>query len=144
MKEVLDQVKKIQGKKYPGGVSKNATMYHDLPFGELAKIKNRRSKTMERVKQIASRVNVKGKTIVDLGCNVGGISIGLLKEGASRVVGIDVDLESIEVAKAASDYLGLSKKASFYEQVIDLRYIRGFVSDIDVVVWLAQKSSLEI
>lgn len=40
-----------------------------------------------------------GKSVVDLGCGCGVLAIGCLLLGASRVVGIDIDREALEIAR---------------------------------------------
>ncbi len=52
-----------------------------------------------------------GKTVLDLGCKLGYFCFEALKRGASRVLGVDVDPDSICKARLLSDCLGW--KASF-------------------------------
>ena len=43
--------------------------------------------------------DIKNKSIIDLGCGTGIFSIGAFITGAKKVVGIDIDKNSIEIAK---------------------------------------------
>jgi 2-polyprenyl-3-methyl-5-hydroxy-6-metoxy-1,4-benzoquinol methylase len=58
-----------------------------------------------------------GKTVIDIGCNVGAVCIEAKKRGAARVVGIDYKKETINVAKKIAE-----------ELEIDIEY---FVFNID-------------
>jgi putative methylase len=46
------------------------------------------------------------KTILDLGCGSGILALGTLFLGAREIVGIDIDLDSLEVAKRNSELVG--------------------------------------
>ena len=70
-------------------------------------------------KQIAGAIpdDLKGATVLDVGCNGGFYSIEMKKRGAARVVGIDVDDRYLNQARFAADTLGLEielKKCSVY------------------------------
>ena len=75
----------------------------------------------QRVKLITDNYDVNGKTGVDLGCSVGGISIELSKAGAS-MMGYDHDYQAIEVAKAYSRKFNLFN--IFKDANIDLEFIK--------------------
>jgi 2-polyprenyl-3-methyl-5-hydroxy-6-metoxy-1,4-benzoquinol methylase len=53
-------------------------------------------------------VDFVGKTVLDLGCNDGAISIGFLESGASEVIGVDIDAEAIERARINNRRDGVS------------------------------------
>jgi tRNA (mo5U34)-methyltransferase len=70
-------------------------------------------------KQIASAIpeDLKGATVLDVGCNAGFYSIEMKKRGAKRVLGIDVDDRYLSQARFAADTLGFEielKKCSVY------------------------------
>jgi tRNA (mo5U34)-methyltransferase len=50
--------------------------------------------------------SLKGKTVLDIGCNAGFYSIEMKRRGAERVVGVDSDDRYLAQAKLASDVLG--------------------------------------
>ncbi|HET7316085.1 MAG TPA: TIGR04290 family methyltransferase [Sphingomicrobium sp.] len=50
--------------------------------------------------------SLKGKTVLDIGCNAGFYSIEMKRRGADRVVGIDSDERYLAQAQLASDVLG--------------------------------------
>jgi len=135
-----EKVQAIKGRKYEGSSLRDGKMYHDLPFEGLSNFKSHRSKTRERIEQITKLVDVKEKSILDLGCSVGGISLGMIEAGAKRVVGYDYDLESIEVAKAAAEELGYSDKAFFHHQSIDRTTVNTLLPNAgyDIIIWLSQ------
>jgi 2-polyprenyl-3-methyl-5-hydroxy-6-metoxy-1,4-benzoquinol methylase len=50
--------------------------------------------------------DLRGKSVLDVGCRLGYFCFEALKRGASRVVGIDVEPESIRKARLLADCLG--------------------------------------
>ena len=70
--------------------------------------------------------SLKGKSIIDIGCSSGFFSIKAAKEGANRVLGIDMEPKIIKKAFFVRDVLGdndgvdYSKVVDF--KVIDVRY----------------------
>src|SRR5262249_30679959 len=45
------------------------------------------------------RLSLAEKTVVDFGCNDGALSLGYLKHGAARVVGVDIDESALRRAR---------------------------------------------
>lgn len=134
---ISDKIKSIKGRKYAGSSLHDGKLYHDLPFKDLNNFKSHRSRTRQRIEQIASLVDVYNKYIVDIGCSVGGLSLGMVEKGAEIVDGIDYDINSIEVAREASNLLGFSGNTRFSVENIDLNLIKA-IDNIDVVLWLSQ------
>lgn len=132
-----DNVKAIKGRKYGGSSLRDGKLYHDLPFNGLDGFKSHRGRTRQRIEQIASLVNVYEKYIVDIGCSVGGLSLGMVEKGAEFVDGIDYDMNSISVAEEASSSLGFNGNTSFSVENIDLNLIKS-IEDMDIVLWLSQ------
>ena len=64
--------------------------------------------------------DIEGKTVIDLGCGTGRLAIGAALLGAKKVIGVDIDLEAIEIAKNNSDNLEL-----------DIEWIISDVRDYD-------------
>lgn len=58
---------------------------------------------------------IKGKTVLDLGCGSGLFIFELAKEGAEKVVGIDISSVAIEKAKKKAMEFGFEEKCEFYE-----------------------------
>jgi tRNA (mo5U34)-methyltransferase len=62
--------------------------------------------------------DLKGATVLDIGCNAGFYSIELKRRGAGRVLGIDVDDRYLQQAQFATETLGIDidfKKISVYD-----------------------------
>ncbi|MCI0497604.1 MAG: METTL5 family protein [Thermoplasmata archaeon] len=55
----------------------------------------------------AMQGDMEGRSVADLGCGTGILSIGAALLGASRVLGIDIDGASLEVAREAASGLGV-------------------------------------
>ena len=78
----------------------------DLPFGLSTKGADR-SSTAKKI----FPDDMTGKTVLDIGCKQGFFCFEALKRGATKVLGIDVDPESIKKARLLADCLGV--EASF-------------------------------
>lgn len=126
--------KEIVGGKYEGSSLKDGVMYHEMPFGNLSSLPFHRGGTIERLQQIKDNFHVKNKTVLDVGCSVGAISIGCAKEGAD-VLGVDYDGESIRTAIGAAERLGV-KNANFQVATVDLNWSEK-VSSFDLIIWLS-------
>lgn len=63
--------------------------------------------------------HIKGREIMDLGCGTGIFSLGAGLLGAERVVGFDIDKDSIETARGLADEWGLERKVSFENKDIN-------------------------
>jgi SAM-dependent methyltransferase len=57
--------------------------------------------------------NVRDKSILDLGCGAGGLSLELLKEGANNTVGFDLSPKMINAALELTKVNGLESRAKF-------------------------------
>lgn len=73
-------------------------LYHNIPFIKLNS-KYRRSDVAQRISRMKEYYNFEGKTGLDLGCCIGGISMSLAIEGA-QITGIDSSEEYINIANA--------------------------------------------
>jgi tRNA (mo5U34)-methyltransferase len=68
--------------------------------------------------QNAIAADLRGKTVLDIGCNAGFYSIEMKRRGADRVVGIDFDERYLAQAHFAAETLGLDiefRKLSVYD-----------------------------
>jgi len=133
---IQEKVKLIQGGKFEGSSITNGKIYHDLPFEKLGKIRSHRGNTRGRINQILDIVDVKGKTVLDIGCNVGGISLGMAEAGASYVMGVDYDKESIDIAVEATKELEFTN-ANFDCENIDINSLKD-IKNYDIIIWLSQ------
>lgn len=61
----------------------------------------------------AERQGIRGRTVLDLGCGMGGVALEALRRGASRVTGIDLSPVSIEVARRRAAESGAGDRARF-------------------------------
>ena len=79
----------------------STAMYQDI-----GDVKGRRN-TEQRMKTINFVQDFKGKSVLDLGCNLGAISIECAKRNAGRVVGVDRNVKTIDLATRYVKLLGL-------------------------------------
>jgi SAM-dependent methyltransferase len=61
-----------------------------------------------RIREFIEMIGVKGKRVLDVGCNEGYFSLKLAESGAKEVVGVDADEQRIKKAKFVADVLGTS------------------------------------
>lgn len=62
----------------------------------------------EEVTQILGDIDLAGKTVLDIGCGVGGIDVLLVKQhGAARVTGVDVETALVETSRRNVERAGL-------------------------------------
>jgi len=85
-------------------------------------------------KQIAKAIplDLRGATVLDIGCNGGFYSIEMKKRGASRVLGIDVDDRYLNQARFAAETLGVEvdlEKCSVYD-------VDGLPGQFDYVLFM--------
>lgn len=55
--------------------------------------------TILKFQQLTQGIDFNGKTVLDVGCNTGMLGYLALQQGAKQVIGIDVDRETISMAK---------------------------------------------
>lgn len=53
------------------------------------------------------------KNVLDLGCGTGTLTIGAAYLGASKAIGIDIDFETIQIAKKNSEALDITEKCEW-------------------------------
>ena len=73
-----------------------------------------------------------GKSILEIGCGVGGLHLTMLKHGASSAVGIDISEGMIEGAKQLSKELGCENRTQYL--LGDVVQINGTIADADIVI----------
>jgi|GEM_PF-3691082 len=126
---------KIRGNKYPGSSLINGKVYHELPFPGFEGLPSHRHSTRARWNHISKYVSVNGKSVLDLGCSVGAFSILSSLSGASKVLGVDYDKDSIELARYTANKVG-AKNIEFKCCKIDSTFLEE-VDYFDVIIWLS-------
>lgn len=115
-------------------IENTKVLYQDLPFRGLDHFKSRRHDSRQRFERFASLVPIKGKSVLDMGCCEGSLSLGLKEQGAESVKGIDDNLHNIQIAREARDFLGYD--VDFQQESID----KGWAEQLphyDIIVWLS-------
>ncbi|RNJ43297.1 SAM-dependent methyltransferase [Mesorhizobium erdmanii] len=70
----------------------------------------------EEVDRVVEGLSLEGKTVLDIGCGSGGITLHLVeRHGAARATGFDVEQPVIEAARRRAAGRGLSDRASFVQ-----------------------------
>lgn len=125
----LDQLVASLGKnKKPGSSVEVGVAYQDIPGFN---IPFHRGSSWDRVKFISDEVDIKGKTILDLGCSVGSVSQAFLELGAKSVKGVDYDEASIALGRK------LYTNVEFEVADITLDWVKK-LPQYDIIVWFSQ------
>ena len=70
----------------------------------------------EEVDRVLEGLSLEGKTVLDIGCGAGGITLHLVdRHGAAHATGFDVEAPVIEAARRRAEERGLSDRASFVQ-----------------------------
>jgi len=70
---------------------------------------------------------LQGRIVIDLGCGTGRLAIGAALLGAELVLGVDVDVEALKVAKRNARHAGVSHLTSWIRAKIPALSIKGDV-----------------
>ncbi|MEW6510611.1 MAG: class I SAM-dependent methyltransferase [Bacteroidota bacterium] len=73
-----------------------------------------------------------GKTLLEIGCGVGGLHLELLKSGFAAAHGVDVSAGMIDRARELAGEMGLAARVSYH--VGDLDALQRVLPEVDVVV----------
>ena len=111
-------------------------LYHDLPFPGFSHLKARRNMSRQRIDRIFQLVSIPAKTVLDIGCSDGAISLGMVECGASRVIGIDSNKGSIETATTVAKSLKFST-VQFLNEKVNVEWTKK-TKEFDVIIWLSQ------
>lgn len=118
--KTLENLREIIASKSFSAVGSSGVLgrpYHDVYFKELRTADVQRTSSQERLELIVNTIDLSGKLVFDLGCNLGFFCFGLAESGA-RVVGIDADKDSILVAEAIREAYRVND-VSFVNDQID-------------------------
>jgi phosphoethanolamine N-methyltransferase len=70
----------------------------------------------EEVDRVVEGLSLKGKTVLDIGCGAGGITLHLVeRHGAAHATGFDVEKPVIETARRKAAMRGLGERVSFVQ-----------------------------
>lgn len=114
-----------------GGSLADGKAYHDIPGAEGPTYRNN---SQARADQIAAAIDVDGKTGLDLGCSVGGVSFGLVKHRAT-MLGVDHDEAAIALANAHAS--GVSAEFIHGDLADGQTWGDVLADDYDFAIWLA-------
>lgn len=107
-------------------------VYHDFPLPEILP-KVHRKAICRRLSELKKIMPLREKTVLDLGCASGGISLGLALLGAAKVTGVDHDEVAVRLAGAVAGKYAVSNVEFHCADLSDFEIPRA-----DVVVWLSQ------
>ena len=126
-KNLDDSIANLGKNKKPGSSVVGGVPYQNIFSLD---IPSARSSTEKRADRIMELVNVRGKSVLDLGCNVGTMSYRFSQNGAI-VTGVDYDDASLDVANIVYPHV------KFVNQDINIEFIKS-LPYYDVIVWVSQ------
>lgn len=118
---------------YEGSATEIGTVYQNIP--SRPDIPFHRGRSDWRAERICELVDVKGKTILELGCSVGTMSAVFKKRGASHVLGIDYDKDAIKIAEEIYPDINFSISNISKETLGEICFQ---FKTFDIVVWTSQ------
>ena len=143
-KEVNVAMVKLGTELCPGSTTRQGWLYHDVPFN-ITQVTHRKH-TISRALAIRTVYDLDGKTGLDLGCSVGGMSFWLNRFGAT-MVGVERDDQSVRVAKALKAYYAIGDVTFIQSEVS--KSLRGsvrcdFVCYLSTFMWVLKEQGLEV
>jgi magnesium-protoporphyrin O-methyltransferase len=92
----------------------------DCCFDDWARANARRARSKETVARITTRLlaaldeaGLRGRTVLDVGCGAGDLTLATLAHGATEATGVDLGAGAIEEARALAGTRGLAARARF-------------------------------
>lgn len=136
MSELNQLISQLKPRHYKGSTIAPKTLYHDIPLPGFDHLKSHRRNSLSRWNYIAPHLNWKGKSVVDLCCSNGALSLLAAKANpTARVIGYDQDQESLAIGRYAASELQLSN-VQFNKQKIDLNFIKS-LEPMNITLWLS-------
>jgi len=75
---------------------------------------------------------IQERSILEIGCGVGGLHLTLLQEGASNATGVDIAQGMLEGARALSREMGMEARTEYF--LGDFVRMNGNVGDADITI----------
>jgi SAM-dependent methyltransferase len=150
MTDIAKLIRRLPANEMAFGGSHGGRVYQDYPWEPLNELPAKRASTAARLEFLGPLADWQDRTVLDVGCANGAISIGLAKFGA-RVTGWDWNPSDLAVAKAAAKVLGVDVK--FLDRDIIFAGVRQLANidkgpwDIGVYLsvwkWIAWRNNLQ-
>lgn len=118
-----------------GSATRQGMLYHEIPFAGYSEVSVHRTLSKERVRLISNEIDLRGKNILDIGCNVGYFCFEFARLGAT-CWGIDYDESAILIANSLKHIHQVEGvhfvKRIFCEETIS--YLLDQVDHFDVIL----------
>lgn len=94
--------------------------------------RNGLDRAQRRIVEELERAGLKGKTILEVGCGVGGLHLTLLTKGADSALGVDLSEGMIEEARKLAREFGVDERTSYMQG--DPVTGNGSIPERDIVI----------
>ncbi len=111
-------------------VKKGPGWYQTIDFGEGLMAKGRFN-TIDEMKRYNLPSDMRGKSYLEIGCNVGATCIEMHRRGAKRVVGLDLNEDYVRLANKAASLIGAD--IAYHSFDVDKEDIAERFGSFDVV-----------
>ena len=148
MTDIDTLIKRLPQNECAFGGSHGGQIYQDYPWPPLDHLPAKRHVTAERLAFISEKCQPfpwTARSVLDIGCANGAMSIGFAKNGAANVTGWDWDTASLAVAKQAAKELDV-KNVKFQECNIRDGMVDGWwdiIVYLSVWKWIAWRDGLD-
>jgi len=96
---LIAYIRKEYDPRAPGSATRKGMLYQEIPFEGYEAIQAQRRGSDARLRALLGAVDVRGKHVLDVGCNIGFFCFSLAREGA-RCWGLDADRDALRVAES--------------------------------------------
>jgi len=105
-----------------GSATRDGTLYQEIPFPGYESVSAQRTHSAQRIQITAKHIDFAGKTVLDIGCNIGYFCFEFARRGAT-CWGIDYDADSLFVAESLKRIHRVDNvhfvQGNFSEEMID-------------------------
>lgn len=111
--DILKKISLIGSTGYRDGSSRKGWTYQPIPFKEFEDVPCHMKEVAQfhnELDGMLKRINLKPKTVIDLGCNIGHHCFRLEQKYDSECVGIEADSFNADVANALAEYKGMKSR----------------------------------
>lgn len=121
-KDLINFIRKKNAPVVKGSAVDAQKVYHEIPFDGYEEVQTHRKSSLKRLEAMTNNIDLDGKKILDIGCNIGYFCFSLAEKGA-KCWGLDYDEQAIYIANSLKNIHQVKnctfKSGSFNDEVIE-------------------------